>query len=140
MKFATFPSGWLAAFALSGIAAAQLPQIDAPAGARSRGDAQNKIEGSGPINGGGVGATETETKQGSVTGGAESPRDAVSPPRGSGSLKNPVELCERLAGAERAICLQQARVNREGALAPDIGATPNAGGGGAAPGHVPRVR
>ena len=139
MKFKTFPIGWLAAFALSGIAAAQLPGIDAPGGARSGTDAQSKIEGGGPINGVGVGATETEPKQGSVRGGGE-PRGAVSPPRESGSLKNPVELCERLAGAERAICLQQTRENRERALAPDVGATPNAGGGGAAPGNVPRVR
>ena len=139
MKLTTFPIGWLAAFALSGIAAAQLPGIDAPTGARSGAAAQGKIEGSGPIDGAGAGATETEPKQGSVTGGSEA-RGNVSPPRESPSLKDPVELCERLAGTERAICLQQARENRERALAPGVGATPDAGSGGAAPGSVPRVR
>ena len=138
MKLTTFPIGWLAAFALSGIAAAQLPGIDAPSGARSGTAAQSKIEGSGPIDGAGVGATETESKQGSVTG--SEPRGNVSPPRESPSLKDPVELCERLAGTERAICLQQARENRERALAPGVGATPDAGSGGAAPANVPRVR
>ena len=103
MKFTTFPIGWLAAFAVVGIAAAQLPGIDVSTGAR---------------------------------GGT----DAVSPPRESGSLKNAVELCERLAGVEREICLKQARENRERALAPDVGATPNAGSGGTAPGNVPRTR
>src|SRR5688500_14562077 len=110
MKFIrTFPIGWLAVLALSASAAAQLPGIDAPAGARSGTDAQSKIEGSGPNNGPGIGATETEPKQGSVRGGGES-GGAVAP-RESGSLKNPVELCERLAGTERTICLQQAREN-----------------------------
>jgi hypothetical protein len=138
MRFTTFPIGWFAAFALSGIAAAQLPGIDAPAGARSGTDAQSKIEGSGPIKDVGVGATETEPKQGTMKGGE--PRGTVSPPRESRSLKNPAELCERLAGTERTICLQQSRENRERALAPDVGATPKAGSGGAAPGNVPRVR
>ena len=139
MKLTILSIAGLAALALSGIAAAQLPGIDAPMGARSGTDAQSRIENSGPINGAGAGATESEPKQGSVRGGGES-RGAVSPPRESGSLKNPVELCERLAGTERAICLQQARENRERAPAPDVGATPNAGSGGAAPGNVPRVR
>jgi len=123
MKFiSTFPIGWLAVLALTGSAAAQLPGIDAPTGARSGTAAQSKIEGSGPINGAGIGATETEPKQGTVRGGGE-PRGAVAP-RESGSLKNPVELCERLAGTERAICLQQVRENRERSIAPNVGATP----------------
>jgi len=135
MKFIrTFPIGWFAAFAMIGSAAAQLPGIDAPAGARSGTDAQSKIEGSGPAS---VGATETDPKQGSVRGGDAG---GAAAPRESGSLKNPAELCERLAGTERAICLQQARESRQRALAPDVGATPNAGSGGAAPANVPRVR
>jgi hypothetical protein len=32
---------------------------------------------------------------------------------GAGSLKDAVELCERLAGVEREICLRQAQENRE---------------------------
>ena len=54
-------------------------------------------------------------------------RDAVAPGPGSGTLKDAVVLCERLAGTEREICLQQARENRERALAPGVGATPGEG-------------
>jgi hypothetical protein len=51
------------------------------------------------------------------------------------SLKDPIELCEKLAGVEREICVRQARENRERAAGAAIGATPGSGGavtGGAA--------
>lgn len=53
-----------------------------------------------------------------------------------GALKDPIELCERLAGVEREICLRQAQENRERANA-GVGATPGSGGtatGGVTPG------
>ena len=55
----------------------------------------------------------------------------------SGSLKDPIELCQKLAGVEREICVRQARENRERSGGPSIGATPGGGGtvtGGAASG------
>jgi hypothetical protein len=59
---------------------------------------------------------------------------------GPGTLKNAIELCERLAGVERQICLDRARDNREQAP-PQIGATPGQSGrgdAGAATGPTPR--
>jgi hypothetical protein len=44
------------------------------------------------------------------------------------SLKDPIELCEKLAGVEREICLRQAQENRERPGGPRIGATPGSGG------------
>jgi hypothetical protein len=51
----------------------------------------------------------------------------------AGALKDPIELCEKLAGVEREICVRQARENRAADTA--VGATPGSGGtvtGGAA--------
>ena len=45
-----------------------------------------------------------------------------------GSLKDPIELCEKLAGVEREICVRQALENRARAGDPAIGATPGSGG------------
>lgn len=61
---------------------------------------------------------------------------------GSGTLKDAIELCERLAGVEREICLQQAQENRERAFAPGIGSTPERGGAGRVSGRSgqPHVR
>jgi hypothetical protein len=47
---------------------------------------------------------------------------------GAGSLKDAVELCERLAGVEREICLRQAQENRERAAS-----APTPPGSGSAP-------
>ena len=54
----------------------------------------------------------------------------------AGSLKDPIELCEKLAGVEREICVRQARENRERAGDAGIGSTPGGGGitGGAVSG------
>jgi hypothetical protein len=41
-----------------------------------------------------------------------------------GTLKDAIELCDRLAGVERDICLQRARENSERPGQPSIGATP----------------
>ena len=46
---------------------------------------------------------------------------------GPGSLKDAVELCDRLAGTEREICLQRARENRE-RMREGIGAIPGDSG------------
>ncbi|MDB5863852.1 MAG: hypothetical protein JWO70_1658 [Betaproteobacteria bacterium] len=53
------------------------------------------------------------------------PPDKSGTPRqgGSGTLQGAIELCDRLAGTERELCVQQARENRERAGAA-IGATP----------------
>ncbi len=108
-----------ALFALAALAPAyaQLPGIDAPAGAA---------------------ANSPSPPTGSD---ARRSGDAVAPQRrvvegGLGSLKNAIELCERLTGIEREICLQQARENRDRALAPPpvVGGTPGHGGSGAAQG------
>jgi hypothetical protein len=130
-----FTASCVAVF-FAGAAAAQLPGVDAPTGAgRGLSDSvERKVEGSGPINGG-TGATVTEPAEGSVRGGNVA-RDTTVPFPGSGTLKDAVELCERLAGVERQICLQQARENRERALTPGVGATP--GGGGAGSGREER--
>jgi hypothetical protein len=44
--------------------------------------------------------------------------------RGSGTLKDAIELCDRLAGVERDICVRRARENRERSGEPPIGAAP----------------
>jgi hypothetical protein len=49
-------------------------------------------------------------------------------PTGSARLKDPIQLCEKLAGTEREICLRQARENPGGAAGGGIGATPGTGG------------
>jgi len=57
------------------------------------------------------------------------PRSAIAGPQGgAGSLKDAVELCERLAGVEREICLRQAQENRERAAS-----APTPPGSGSAP-------
>lgn len=63
--------------------------------------------------------------------------DAPRPPAqqgGPGTLKDAVELCDRLAGVERQLCLERARENREQARRelsqPPLGATPGQGGHG----------
>lgn len=50
----------------------------------------------------------------------------------AGALKDPIELCQKLAGVEREICVRQAQENRARDAA--IGATPGGGAitGGAA--------
>ena len=53
-----------------------------------------------------------------VAGSTEGPR----------ALKDPIELCEKLAGVEREICVRQAQENRERAGSPSLGATPGGGG------------
>jgi hypothetical protein len=61
----------------------------------------------------------------------------------AGSLKDPIELCKRLAGVEREICVRQARENRQRARDAGIGATPGSGGtvtGGAASGKENETR
>src|SRR3954463_1112705 len=50
------------------------------------------------------------------------PRPSTAQQGGPGTLKDAIELCERLAGTEREICLQRARENRERA-GEAIGAT-----------------
>ena len=99
-------AGWMA-FAVAGAAAAELPGIDAPTGA-------------------GVGAGSKDERRDS---GDRPAADVVTP--GSGTLKDAIELCDRLGGTEKAICLQQAQENRERALAPGVGATPGGGAEGA---------
>jgi hypothetical protein len=108
----------------AGGAAAQLSGIDAPksAGAGLSDSAQGKIEGSGPINEGTRGSV-TKPAEGGVRG-SNVPDGAAAPFRGSGSSKEPIALCERLAGSEREICVQQARQNRERSLAPEVSSTP----------------
>ena len=126
------------AFVLSGAAAAQLPGIDAPMGAgigaTGRSGAEDKVEGRQPSDGGAIGGTERPAGEGTVRGGRDAPGADVPMP-GAGALKDPIELCERLAGVERDICVQQARENRERALAPGLGATPGAGAGAVAAEH-----
>src|SRR4051794_23743402 len=59
------------------------------------------------------------------------------------SLKDPIELCGKLAGVEREICARQAQENRERASDAAIGATPGSGGtvtGGAASGKKSDTR
>jgi len=64
--------------------------------------------------------------------------DAPRPPAqqgGPGTLKDAVELCDRLAGVERQLCLERARENREQARElplPPLGVTPGQGGHGTA--------
>ena len=119
---------WMGLIALTmagGVAAAELQGIDAPIGTGI--GTENGIEGSGPIK---VGTTDRRPGEGSVRGGGDPPAGDA-PRLGTGSLKDAIELCERLAGVEREICLQQARENRERALAPSIGGTPAPGGAGA---------
>jgi hypothetical protein len=55
---------------------------------------------------------------------------------GTGTVKDAIALCEKLAGVEREICLRQAQENRERAFAPGIGATPDRGSAGAAGGGL----
>jgi hypothetical protein len=50
-------------------------------------------------------------------------------PTGSAGLKDPIELCEKLAGTEREICLRRARENPS-AAGTGIGATPGTGSAG----------
>ena len=50
-------------------------------------------------------------------------------PTGSAGLKDPIQLCEKLAGTEREICLRRAREN-SGVAGPGIGGTPGTGGAG----------
>jgi hypothetical protein len=54
----------------------------------------------------------------------------------AGALKDPIELCEKLAGVEREICVRQAQEKRGRAADAAIGATPGGGTvtGGAASG------
>jgi len=94
-------------------AAAQLPGIDAPTGAGAA---------SGPPPGASGDARDNR--------GAGAPQNGAANQADSGTLKNAIELCERLAGVEREVCLVQAQENRERAL-PGIGATPGNGGMGA---------
>ena len=56
-------------------------------------------------------------------------RAQMNTPADSGGLKDPVQLCEKLAGTEREICLRKAQEN-PGAPAAGIGATPGAGSTG----------
>ena len=91
--------GFAASLALAGIAAAQLPGIDAPTGAAS----------------------------GSAAGGNPQPGSVLKPDRVPGrtdNLKDPIELCSKLAGVEREICTRQAEENRKTAPKPAIEATP----------------
>jgi hypothetical protein len=88
--------------ALSGGTGAGVPEIDSP-----RGDAAASPNRSD--------ATKSVEGSGPVDGTA---RDAR-------------ELCARLAGAEREICLKQAREHSERARAPGIGGTPGRGSGSA---------
>jgi hypothetical protein len=53
-------------------------------------------------------------------------------PARSAGLKDPIELCEKLSGTEREICLRNARQN-PGAPAEAIGATPGTGTAGISP-------
>jgi hypothetical protein len=50
-------------------------------------------------------------------------------PTGSPALKDPIQLCDKLAGTEREICLRKARENPSTAGG-GIGATPGTGGAG----------
>ena len=50
-------------------------------------------------------------------------------PAGSAGAKDPIQLCEKLAGTEREICLKRARENPS-APAGGIGATPGRSGAG----------
>ena len=72
--------------------------------------------------------TGAAAAQTSPPAAGSTPRDATAPNAASGTLKDAIELCARLAGTEREICLQQARENRERALAPGVGATPGDSG------------
>lgn len=94
---------------------AQLPEMDAPA------DVSRGAEASSPS---GTAGESTDADKSKAQQSA------------SGALKDPIELCERLAGVEREICLRQAQENRERANA-GVGATPGSGGtatGGVTPG------
>ena len=53
-------------------------------------------------------------------------------PAGPTELKDPIQLCQKLAGTEREICLKQAREN-PAAQAPATGGTPGAGSAGRVP-------
>ena len=80
---------------------------------------------------------EADTRPGAVP----SERPAQRGP--AGALKDPIELCEKLAGVEREICVRQALENRARAGDPAIGATPGSGGiatGGAASGKENETR
>ena len=59
-------------------------------------------------------------------------------PAGPVEIKDPIQLCQKLAGTEREICLQKAREN-SGAAAPAIGGTPGAGTAGRVP-EAPRAK
>jgi hypothetical protein len=50
-------------------------------------------------------------------------------PTGSTAAKDPIQLCQKLAGAEREICLRKAREN-PGPAGAASGATPGTGGTG----------
>jgi hypothetical protein len=53
----------------------------------------------------------------------------MNPPAVSAGAKDPIQLCEKLAGTEREICLQKAREDPSAPLG-GIGATPGTGGAG----------
>ena len=61
---------------------------------------------------------------------AGSAQAQMSTPKASAPGKDPIELCEKLAGTERDICLRRARENAAGTIAPGIGGTPGTGSGG----------
>jgi hypothetical protein len=49
---------------------------------------------------------------------------------GTGASSDAIALCDRLAGTERDVCLEQARENREQEAAPPVGASPGGGASG----------
>jgi hypothetical protein len=53
----------------------------------------------------------------------------MNPPTGSAGLKDPSQLCDKLAGTEREICLRKAR-EHPGGVGAGIGGTPGTGGAG----------
>ena len=118
------------AFFTAAAAAAQAPGIDAPTGAGIGSGASSSAPG-----GAGTAVVPrdpaTDPLRPQTRGGDPSLADRRAPTAGTGTLKDAIELCDRLAGTERDICLRQAQENQERALAPSVGATPGRGSAGA---------
>src|SRR5687767_7179494 len=107
MDSKTILTAVLIGIATAGPAAAQLPGIAAPTGADTGTAAsRSSPDASRPDTAGASGGSD-ERRAGARM------QDRVADPAGVGTLKDAIELCERLAGVEREICLRQAQENRE---------------------------
>ena len=92
----------ISALALAaGSANAQLPGVDAPTGSRGAADS------------------------------ARSAAPPVAPAKESPNVKDPLELCQKLAGNEREICVRQSKENRTPTDPRGTGSTPGSGRSGA---------